>query len=436
MRAVRAPVSASVESPIERAVGDNHTAGESKNFGPTYLAISGFFLLGMRQSLTVPLALGLSIGQFLLFVFGGLWALTRLSGQRSDTGSRWYLIAILAYLTATLLSYAASMRRGVPQVAVAVGDRYLMVSLLLVLMAFAIITTVKTADDILLVMKGLVAGGTLSATFALIQSATGADIAGQFRIPGLKTTDFVLVKDLLREGVVRPQGSAGHPLELAAVLTVLIPIGFAMVMSLHARGQRAWPWAVCCAVLAGGALVTVSRSVLFGLGAVLVFMAWRWPVRRLAAFLATLVTVVVVGWLLQLRLLTALVSSFASLSDDPSIASRSNGMDYVAEHYDDHLWHGQGVGTYSSYTPQPVLDSDYLSRLMESGVVGLTVYILLLCTVLVLALRASAFASPANAEMAGGLCGAVAAFIFVGLMLDTGGFIQSTTLAWIIIALP
>jgi putative inorganic carbon (hco3(-)) transporter len=400
-----------------------------------YLAVSGFLLLGMRQNLTVPLTLGLSIGQFLLFACGVLWMLTRLRGQRSQIRNRVLAFGLVFYLLGSLLSYAAAMGRGLPPLAHTYADQYIYVNVGLLTMALAVMAVVTTVDGLDTVLRGILLGGATSASFALLQSATGLDLAGYFRLPGLKATDFVLVKDLMREGLVRPQGSAGHPLELGVVLTILVPIGIGVIGSARARSDRTWPWVVCTGLVTLGALATVSRSVVLGLTAAVLVMCWRWPVRRLAVTFAGVVVAVLAGWLYQLSIATALASSFAIFSDDPSIASRSIGWNYIFAHYREFFWFGEGVGTYPALGNQPVLDNQYLSLLIEGGIISLAGYAFLLIGALFVALRASRATSTRLAELGGGLSGAIAVVIVNGAILDINGFIQVLTLTWLLLAL-
>jgi putative inorganic carbon (hco3(-)) transporter len=406
-----------------------------RNWGAIYLGVSGFLLLGMRQNLTVPLTVGLSIGQFLLFGCGLLWLLTRLAGQRSLIRSPMLTIALIFYLLASLVSYGAAAGRGLPPLANTYADQYIYVNAGLITMALAVVALVTTIDGLQTVLKGLLLGGALSASFALLQSATGLDLAGDFRLPGLKASDFLLVKDLMREGMVRPQGSAGHPLELAIVLTILVPIGIGVIGSARANGHKSWPWILCTGIVACGALATISRSVVLGLTAALIVMAWRWPVKRLAATLAGVVGAVLAGWMFSLNVATALAGSFAIFSSDSSIESRSTGWNYIFAHYREYVWFGEGVGTYPALGNQPVLDNQYLSLLIEGGIFSLAGYVLLLAVGLITAIRASAAKSPAIAELAGGLSGAVAVVIVTGAVLDINGFVQVLTLTWFVFAL-
>ncbi|MDV3125582.1 O-antigen ligase family protein [Mycobacterium sp. 21AC1] len=406
----------------------------SRPLGPPILAAGGFFLLGMRQTFTVPLTFGLSLGQFLLYIGAGLWALTSTHQTRSGTVNRWLTVALLGYLTASLLSYGAAMNRGTTTGGIMFGDRYIFADIALTAMVVAIIAMVTTTARIALILKGLLLGGTLSATFAIVRLFAGVDLAPYFILPGLKSSDFVLVTNLAREGIDRPQGSAGHPLELAGVLTVLIPLGLAVIAHARARGERTWPWLACTGLVMCGAMVTVSRSAIIGLAAAVLVMAWRWSIRRFAVILVMGTLAVGVGLLMQLNVVAAILQSFANVSNDSSISSRSFGAAYVMTHYRDHFWLGQGAGMYPAYN-QPVLDNQYLSRLMETGAFGLISFITLIIVALLLALRASASTDPILAEFAGAVSGSLAALAVISTILDVSGFAQMWTVTWILIAL-
>lgn len=401
--------------------------------GPWILAAGGFFLLGMRQTFTVPLTFGLSLGQFLVYIGAALWALV---GARSKCGvvSGGFVIAVSGYLVASLVSYGAAMNRGTVIRGLEFGDRYVFSDLALTAMVVAIVAMVTTTARVELVIKGLLLGGALSSLFAIVRLLTGTDLAALFILPGLKASDFQLVTSLAREGIDRPQGSAGHPLELAGVLTVIIPLGIAVLAVARQRRERCWPWALCTALLICGALVTVSRSVVVGLSAAVVIMAWRWSIGRFAAVLLTGAAAIGLGLLFNVQVFGAIAASFANVSTDSSIASREVGAAYVVAHFRDHFWVGQGAGMYPAYR-QPVLDNQYLSRLMETGALGLVSFVVLIGVAVLLALRASAATDPVVAELAGGISGSLVALAVISLILDVSGFIQIWTVTWILVAL-
>jgi putative inorganic carbon (HCO3(-)) transporter len=406
-----------------------------ENGGAVFLALSGFFLVGLRQTFTVPFTRGHGLGQALLLIIAGLWVLTRLQGQRSQIRCRPLVIAMLLLAIASLVSYASTVD-GMSPTARQYSDENVFNLIALIATAMAIIALLTTTDRVTLVLKGLLLGGSLSASFAIIQFLTGMDLAGQFRLPGLRAGSFPLVEQLIvRQGVIRAQGSAAHPLELGVVLTMLVPLGIGVVTSARAKGEKTWPWVVCTVFLVCGALVTVSRSVVIGLAAAILVMAWRWPIRRLAATLTGITLVLALGWIYQIRLANAFATSFETSSSDPSLKSRMSGRTYVFAHYREHLWFGEGPGTYSTYRHRPILDNEYLTKLIDVGMLGLATYVVLLCVALVLALRASAAASNAIAELAGGVSGSIVVLIVAEAIFDISGFQQSWYLAWFIIAL-
>lgn len=404
--------------------------------GAVFVATCCFLLVSMRQSIVVPATYGLTLAQTLFAVGAAVWGAAAFTGYAPMVRDRTVLAAVLAYACASFVSYGGAMARGVPSgITVDAMDRYVQVDLLLVGMVLLIMAAVRSEHGLRLVLGGLVVGGTVSALFGLVYAATGIDLAPNFRIPVLtKASDFVLVKNFMRAGLNRPQGSAGHALELCAVLTVLIPLGVALILGARKRGARAWPWTVCTAILVAADLASLSRSAVVGGAAAVAVMSWRWPVRRLLVIVVGVVGAFVVGLVFQIKVILALIETFAGSGDDPSLQSRAVGQAYVAENVWKRLWFGQGVGAYPTLK-QPVLDNQYLSRLMEAGVFGLLTFIAALVLALYLAIRASARATGATAELASGLSGAIAALLVICLILDTSGFMQIWYLTWILAAL-
>ncbi|GAA1003759.1 O-antigen ligase family protein [Tsukamurella conjunctivitidis] len=409
-----------------------------ERFGPPgalFVGTAGFFLLSMRQAITVPATFGMSLAQTLFAAGALVWLGAWLTGNARPVSDRAVVVAVSGYVFASFLSYGAATARGVPGVALMPMDRYVVVDLCLVGVVLLLLAVLRSEHGVRIVLAGLVLGGTLSALFALVRFGTGIDVAPDFRIPGLtKANDFVIVQNATREGLDRPQGSAGHPLELSAILTVLIPLAAALCLNARARGASALPWAVCLVILVVGDLVTVSRSAVVGTIAAVVVMCWRWPIRRLAGLVVGCAVVALVGIAAQINVVSALVQTFAGSGTDSSIKSRQVGIEYVTAHVQEHLWVGQGVGAYPALR-QPVLDNQYLSRLMEAGVVGFVAFCVALAVALVLAVRASAAADGPTAELGSGVSGALAALAVIALILDTSGFLQVWYLTWILVAL-
>ncbi len=422
-------------APSDTAAGAPRATTRPVASAALFLGVTGFLLLSMRQTFTVPGSYGLSLAQTLFAGAALLWVGTTITGYAKPVHDRLVVGVVLAYVCASFLSFGASMIRGVPDVAQVALDRYIIVDLCLLGMVMFILAAVRSTEAFRVLVGGLVLGATVSAAFALVMVAAGIDLAVQFRIPGLKANEYTIVTNLLREGIARPQGSAGHPLELSAVLTVMLPLSLGLAFDARARRRAVrWLWVGCTVILMGGAIVTVSRSAVVGTIAAVVVMCWRWPIRRIALILTIGGSGIGLGLLFRLKFVTAMLQTFQGAVSDSSIQSRQIGLDYATRHFWEHPWLGQGVGAYPALK-QPVLDNQYLSRLMEAGVIGLAAFVIALGCAIVMAIRASAAKDRSVAELGSGVAGALAAMIVISLILDTSGFIQIWYLTWILIAL-
>ncbi|MCL8250945.1 hypothetical protein AERO_06055, partial [Aeromicrobium fastidiosum] len=222
------------------------------------------------------------------------------------------------------------------------------------------------------------------------------------------------------------------------VLTVVFPLALGLTLSRRDRGGTAWPWAVASAVIALGAVSTISRSAFVGIAAALVVMAWRWPVRRVVTGGSAVVLVVVGAVVAGVPLVSRLADVLVGGTSDNSVGSRTSGLSYAFERLPSHWLLGQGAGTYD-VAQQPVLDNFYLTRLVESGVVGLAALLMLVGGAWLIAFRASrrGVTSPGagDFELVNGILGAVTAAAVVALILDIGGFAQISTLLYVLVAL-
>lgn len=395
-----------------------------------YIAAAEFLVLGMRQTYTVPFTFGFSLGQFLLMIASVLWALTWLAGQRYTLEPHVLIAAMLTYLLSLVLSYTAEKADGFRFTPDDNSDLALLTDLRLVILAVFLLTVIGTSRDLDIVVKGLILGGTLSSLTALIMYATGVDLAPMFRLPGLKFSDFTLVRHLMRGDVIRMQGSAGHPLELGGVLTVLWPLSIGVALSNRRRKARSWPWALCAATIFAGMLVSVSRSAIVGGTVALLVMAWRWPLGRVLAAAGAAMMAVVLTAVISPGVYDAFLKAFTGTQNDPSFESRAIGVQFVLNNFTKTLWFGRGIGTWNLW----VLDNQYLSRLIEAGVIGLGAYIIVLAVPLALALRASRRAPPELSDLIRGIAAALSAVMVINLVLDTAAFPQIWTLTWILIA--
>jgi putative inorganic carbon (HCO3(-)) transporter len=419
---------------LPRAVVD-HRVG----VGATVMAVVCGWLLATRQSAVVPYSLGLTPVVVAWFAAGLLLVMCWCAGQRIAAPHRTTALLVMAGTLGTLMSCAALMLRG--PAAEQAGQALSQISREACLLAAAVLVlvVVRTTAELTRVVQGIVIGASVSAVLALGQLLTGMDGAGMLVLPGLidQSGDLAAL-ELLRAGVLRPRGSAAHPLELSAVLTVCLPLALGLTFAQRSRGLPHRFWAVLGLLIAVGAVATISRSAVIGAVAALAVMSWRWPVRRVVlggCAVVAAATVAVVG---GLPIATRLADVFVGGSEDGSLGSRSSGLAYALERLPEHWLFGQGAGTYD-VARQPVLDNHYLTRLVEAGLVGLGCLLVMVVGAWVVALRASrraAGSADAGAfELVNGVLGALTAVIVIALILDIGGFAQISNLLYVLIAL-
>ncbi len=407
--------------------------------GATVVAVVCGWLLATRQSVVVPFTLGLTPVSIAWFAGGLLLLLCWLGRQQIRSPHRPAALLAMGMLAATLVSSASLMVRGPAGDQASQSLQLVTRGVGMLAVVLVVMVVIGKAADLVRVVQGIVVGAAVSALLALLQAATGVELAGALVLPGLvDQSSGAAATELLRAGAVRPAGSAGHPLELAAVLTVVFPLALGLTLSRRARGDVSWPWAAASAVIALGALSTISRSAFVGIAAALVVMAWRWPVRRVVTggslVVLTVLGAVVAGVPLVSRLADVLVGG----TGDNSVGSRTSGLSYALQQLPQHWLLGQGAGTYD-VAKQPVLDNFYLTWLIESGVVGLVALVMMVGGAWGIAFRASrrGVTSPGvgDFELVNGIVGAVTAIAVVALILDIGGFAQISTLLYVLVAL-
>ncbi|MGB3482218.1 MAG: O-antigen ligase family protein [Mycobacterium sp.] len=403
--------------------------------GSWIIATAAFLLVSLRQTYVIPgIPLGLGPGRFVLFACAGWFIFTRLTGHRSGyrLGAAGPVVAV--FFTATLTAYGIGMTRA--SVPVRPADTDLVVEIMLVLTAYFFFTAVHDHAGLRRIVKALVAGAVVSAVFAIVAHFTGSELAAVLKPPGLVEKGEILNTDLFRGDVVRPQGSADHPLELAAVLAMIFPLAVGLTYSLRAGGQRWRPWAVAAAIVLGGVAVSVSRSALAGLFATFVFMALYWPIRRTLLMFASGVVLAALVFAVNPPLFKAYSVTLGMGWADPSAQYRVAAARYIMSHFSLFGSYAAGAGT-SGFV---IFDNQYLHHLSGAGIVGLVSYVVLLATAFLLAFRAYRYtrtlpgSSGAAADLYLGLAASFVTFACINVFLDVGGFVQIWTTMWLLIA--
>lgn len=405
-------------------------------------AVAVGLLLAFRQNASLPATLGSTWTQVIMICCGGLWVVSRIYRDPDPNRSDGPWLVALAHFSVTTIAWAAAAMRGVPTGT----DRLTMDLALLndaILLAFYgfLLANLVSMRAVFLLVKVIVAGTALSTLYGLLDQFTGIDLASMIRPPLTRAGGSVLSGDLLREGVVRAQGAAGHPLELATIVATILPLSVALTFAVQARGERSRMWILCSGLLLLGMVTSLSRSALLGTGIAFAVMSLFWSRDRLVHLAKLAVPALALFLVVRPGILLGFVNVFAASGTDDSLYSREFGRNFAIDWWWQHPWLGIGHSAYA-VPYYPVLDNQYLSRLVEDGAIGLVTLLVLWCTALAAALRCIARVPSDSAgeplalrELGVGLAGVMIVVLFSNLVLDTFGFRQVSTLTWVLMAL-
>lgn len=308
-----------------------------------------------------------------------LWVLLGVGTSRATPWSNHPVRTALGlFLFAVGVSYVLAMSRPIVSGEVSPSDVALL-SLLAwsgtLLLAHDGIADPARRD--LLVWRLALAGGAL-AVLGLAQFVVGELFVDRINLPGLTLTSPYELGE--RNGRVRPQGTATHPIEYGVLVTMLLPLALHVGFQ-HTERKALVRWAPAAASLA---LVpaTGSRSAYVGaaVGLVIMLIGWNGPRRR--RMLGVTVAGAVAGIVVAPGMLTSILSLFTGASEDPSVASRTGSFSLAGDFIARDPVFGRGLG---SFLPTyRIFDNQYLLLLVTVGVVGTALF----CGIAVAAVRA------------------------------------------------
>lgn len=349
------------------------------------------------------------------------WGLARL--QRTDAQPSSPVIgALILYIFLLGTSYLVAMTRPINAEEVSVGTLTLISAAGWFGAMLLAHDGIANGDRLVRLMHYMAVLGGLLAIFGLFQFVTGRYWVDQISIPGLQTHQTVF-SATLREGFTRPAGTAVHPIEFGAVMTMLLPVALArgigqLPSTAGARigiVARWWPaLAIGLAIL-----LSLSRSAIVGLAvsAVVLMVTWTRRQRLLAVCgLGLLLTAV---FLLVPGVLGSVLGLFTSISQgDPSVISRVQSYAIADAYTQQYPLFGRGIGT---FLPRyRIFDNQYLLSLVETGFMGVASLIILALTSIWAGAQTHRKASDprlrgsAAVATAASACGAVSLALFDG----------------------
>jgi polysaccharide biosynthesis protein PslJ len=311
----------------------------------------------------------------LLFLFLALWLH---QGFHIDRGTQPIRVAGIAFACSIIAAYVSVNRHLIPSLERNGADRGLIFAAGWLAVLLLAADAIDRPDRLNTMLGRIVAGITAVAAVGIAEFATGLDVAQYIVIPGFSTQAVPTATAVdTRLGFNRPAATAAHPLELATVLAIGLPI------ALH-RARFAPPslrfrrWTQV-GVIGACLPLTISRAAILGLAVVFLVMLPTWPRRHRRYVYAGLAAAFLGIFVVVPRLLSTFFSLFAGSGATASTASRTNAYGSAAAYIAQHPWLGRGFGT---FLPQTYFftDNQYLSTLIETGIIGLLALIALFVT--------------------------------------------------------
>jgi polysaccharide biosynthesis protein PslJ len=335
----------------------------------TLLSCYAFLLMAIPSSLVVGSLGAAGAPAALLAVAILCWYLVARHhpGLGLDRGRQPVRVAVTIFAGASVAAYISASRHAVPAVQQSGADRGL-----LVLAGWAGVLAlaadgIDQADRLRTLLRRIVMLATAMAGLGVVEFCTGVDLTKYIVIPGLSV--HYQVTDLLsRDGLFRVSATTAHPLEFSAVLVMSLPIALHQARFAPAALRvRRW---LQVAIITAAVPMTGSRSAFFGLAVICIVLSPTWHSRdRLRACLAGL-AVPTLAWLVKPSLVSNFTVLFGQFGTDQSSLSRADAYSEAVPYIAAHPWLGQGFHTFFPQT-QFFVDNQYLTSLLETGVLGL-----------------------------------------------------------------
>lgn len=307
------------------------------------------------------------------------------------------------------------------------------------LVFYFFVSVVRTPGAIHAVLKTLVLGGSAVALLAIVERRTGYNFFDHLGgwIPFLDFEGALGGSSVRRGGRLRVYGPAQHPIALAAMLVMLVPIAI-----YFAHQTRRWIWLVASALLALASLATVSRTAVVMLATLVVVSALLRPAVLRPLLIAALpvllaIHLVVPGAIGSLR--GAFFPPEGLIQDQTAFGGRASGerLQPQLEAIRQRPAFGQGYGTRVTLGPERnarVLDNQWLGTAVELGLVGIFGWVWLFARFIRRSAQAARRDLSGRGALLTALAGSVTAFALGMLTYDAFSFIQVTVVLFVLLA--
>jgi polysaccharide biosynthesis protein PslJ len=407
-----------------------HGASIARFDAVTLLTVFLFALVAIPSELIVG-ALGSAGTPAQIIAIGMLiwWMVTKVSTPRVVQTRQPIRIMMWLFAAAVVASYvAANSRQMMSDEARSSDLGLLLLSAWLGILLIAM-DLIGSRDRLDVLLRRVVFAAGALATLGVVQFVTREPFTNYIQIPGLNTNEE-LISVYGRAGLARPAGTAVHPIEFGAVLTMALPVALHYALTDLRRPliRRWYP----VAAIAIAVPISISRSAIVSAIVVLCFLipTWAPPIRR-RGYIA-IVGLNCAVYLMVPGLLGTLRGLFIGVSTDSSAQSRSGSFSLALDFFSRSPFIGRGFGTF--LPAYRILDDQYLGLLIETGLVGLAAFLGLLIASVVNALWLRRhMTSPVDASLCIALAASVASASISLALFDGLSFPMSAGLMFLLL---
>jgi O-antigen ligase len=331
------------------------------------------------------------------------------------------------FVGAVLISYVAANSRAMFSADARAADSGLLLVCSWMGVLLMTMDRVPTRERLDVLLRRLVLLAGALATLGLLQFATKTPFTNYLQVPGLANNQTLSVYG--RGGLTRPAGTAAHPIEFGAVLTMALPIAMHYAMTdRHRSALRRW-----YPVLAMGFAVpiSISRSAVLSLIVVLCFVLPTWTRAARRRAYAAILALSAAVYVMVPGLLGTITHLFTGISGDSSAQSRSGSFSLAYDFISRAPIFGRGFLTF--LPAYRILDDQYLGLLIETGVVGLVAYLGLLVSGMVGGLRLRRTANQIDGLLGVSLAASVASALASFALFDAFSFPMAASLSFLIL---
>ena len=288
-------------------------------------------------------------------------------GLGLDRGRQPVRVAATIFAGVFVAAYVSASRHAVPAIAQSGADRGLLVLAGWIGVLALAADGIDQPDRLRTLLRRIVLLATAMAALGAIEFFTGVDLTKYILIPGLSVHQQLT--DLTsRYGLVRVTATTAQPLEFGAVLAMSLPIALHQAR-FAPRALRVRRW-LQVALITAAVPMTGSRSTFFGVAVICLVLLPTWRLRDRLRACAVVVAAPILVWLVKPSLVSSFAALFGHLGNDRSSLSRADAYAEAVPYIAAHPWLGQGFQTFFPQT-YFFVDNQYLTSLLETGILGL-----------------------------------------------------------------